>query len=590
MGILAAAVGGIGLWRLAALRLVGAGTERAPRLAAAAALSAALDQVWWVQQELADSRDAELRRQWAGGLDATLAQAAGNQRLYGLLVAGDPPAAARAQALAEAVGSVTESGRNLRDAALADPQALPVAPATEAAQRLTAAQTEARALVAWEEERATAAARAAAQNYARARLIVLAALLGGCGFILLCGSLMALSLVRRLRRTATAARHLAAGNPGDLSPDPLPDSNDELADLMHSLRQVATRWQRLLAGVRAVRSAAAASATALASAALRPPAELAPSATPQPAAGESARRALAAAQQALAALAAAAPDTPAVEQFATGAVAALQSALALAIERTAAAESATATAHTQAEQGQAAVTAAGTSLQDVRAAAGEVTRDTERLDALSDQIEGFLRRIADIAVQTNLLALNAAIEAARAGAHGRGFAVVAGEVRKLAGESSRAAQEIEALVGAIRNQTGAAVAAAGRSHAALERSVAATATAAAALATAVASSTAAGTSASAGTTACREAETAGARLKSLLNSHAAGSPRTGDALRTAVAEAGTALRRAAAALETGGTAAAPAATAPAASADLVGAERQLLAIVNQLDALLEGSS
>ncbi len=53
--------------------------------------------------------------------------------------------------------------------------------------------------------------------------------------------------------------------------------------------------------------------------------------------------------------------------------------------------------------------------------------------------------IDEISTQTNFLALNAAIEAARAGEQGKGFAVVASEVRKLAVESKKAAAGISKL-------------------------------------------------------------------------------------------------------------------------------------------------
>ncbi len=56
-----------------------------------------------------------------------------------------------------------------------------------------------------------------------------------------------------------------------------------------------------------------------------------------------------------------------------------------------------------------------------------------------------VNEIKSIATQTNILALNAAVEAARAGESGRGFAVVAGEVRKLAERIQTLTQDIEDL-------------------------------------------------------------------------------------------------------------------------------------------------
>jgi methyl-accepting chemotaxis protein len=81
-------------------------------------------------------------------------------------------------------------------------------------------------------------------------------------------------------------------------------------------------------------------------------------------------------------------------------------------------------------------------------------RDAEQsAQAVGDTVEAMttivkkISIIEEIAYQTNLLALNAAIEAARAGEHGKGFAVVATEVRKLAERSQTAAKDISELAG-----------------------------------------------------------------------------------------------------------------------------------------------
>ena len=95
----------------------------------------------------------------------------------------------------------------------------------------------------------------------------------------------------------------------------------------------------------------------------------------------------------------------------------------------------------------------GESADETNSITTEVGNSIEQLRTETEQINGFVTLISDIAGQTNLLSLNASIESARAGEAGRGFSVVAEEIRKLADQSKDAAKEIQNNVERITEHT-----------------------------------------------------------------------------------------------------------------------------------------
>ncbi len=81
-----------------------------------------------------------------------------------------------------------------------------------------------------------------------------------------------------------------------------------------------------------------------------------------------------------------------------------------------------------------------------------LNKNVQEVYKLSEDINGVLNFIKQIADQTKMLGLNAAIEAARAGDVGRGFGVVAEEIRKLSDESKDTVASIRTLTDSIKNK------------------------------------------------------------------------------------------------------------------------------------------
>jgi methyl-accepting chemotaxis protein len=105
------------------------------------------------------------------------------------------------------------------------------------------------------------------------------------------------------------------------------------------------------------------------------------------------------------------------------------------------------------------VTKTAQGMSEIRETIAETEKRIKRLGERSQEINGVVEIINNIAERTHILALNASMQAAAAGDAGRGFAVVANEVQRLAESSRDSTSEIAGLVSNIQAETAETMAA-----------------------------------------------------------------------------------------------------------------------------------
>jgi methyl-accepting chemotaxis protein len=237
----------------------------------------------------------------------------------------------------------------------------------------------------------------AEKNFKRNSALTIGAIVLGTGVAGFMLFVLINSIVGVLKAAVKIADRIAGGELGN---EVRVESNDELGQLLDSLRRMDAKLVEIVGGVRSSADAVGAAASQLS----RGNDDLSQRTQEQAAALEETASSME-------------EMTATVKQNADNARQANQLAVG---------------AREQAEKG-------GSVVQRAIGAMGEI-------NASSRKIADIISVIDEIAFQTNLLALNAAVEAARAGEQGRGFAVVATEVRNLAQRSASAAKEIKDLI------------------------------------------------------------------------------------------------------------------------------------------------
>jgi len=234
-------------------------------------------------------------------------------------------------------------------------------------------------------------AAAAAANYASARNLTIAMMIGIAAVSVVAGLWIVVTLSRGLARGINLSRKVAAG---DLTETVRLTSKDEIGDLLNSMNEMTANLRRVVGEVTGGAAQVASGSSQMASTAE----QLSQGATEQAASTEEA--------------------SSSVEQM-------------------------TANIKQTADNAGQTEEIARKSAADARESGTAVAQAVDAMKTIAERI----MVVQEIARQTDLLALNAAVEAARAGEHGRGFAVVASEVRKLAERSQTAAGEISSLSG-----------------------------------------------------------------------------------------------------------------------------------------------